>query len=130
MKTKYLYILVLLLSINSKVFSQQENLLNQMSDPSNSYFDIVIYASQFFSQNPSLTTEEDGIYAEYMRWKNFWEPRMYNSKDGAGNLNKANAMMSSFLFQPICTTASNFSGHWKPIGPLNYVGSGNFAVVK
>lgn len=120
MKTKLLYILILLFSINLEVFAQQENLLNQMSDPNNRYYDIVNYANQFFAQNPSLTTVEDGIYTEYLRWKNFWESRTYNSKNGSGNLTKGNAIVSSFLFQPICTIASSYSGHWQPIGPLSY----------
>ena len=120
---------------NGSVFSQEGinepgRILQSLMNEQANYYDVINYANNYFETNPSLMTEEDGIYTEYKRWRLFWSKRISNIGDEAGDIKFINnsyaryilgnqsTLPANYTLQPVCTTASGFVANWVPLGPI------------
>ncbi len=84
-KRKLVFIVIFLFLFISKSFPQgiddPGRRLQMLMDKPANFYEVENYAKSYFEANPSLITEEDGIYTEYERWHMFWSSRISNFGD-------------------------------------------------
>lgn len=115
-----IFIFYLLLNMNSFSMAQSPNFLKMMDDPTINYFTVVDSAENYFNNNQSQMDDEDGIYADYLRWKKYWQPRIGYLNGTPGDRTQASHIVANYLFTPICTSQVSQSANWKSLGPNSY----------
>jgi hypothetical protein len=71
MKKIYLFVLIILLGL---VFLPTDHGSAQNSD---NYYSIRDSLTTFYNANPSLKSEKEGNYLQFIRWQKFWGRRVY-----------------------------------------------------
>ncbi len=71
MKNLYMFLFLIVISIT--IFTRK-SVIAQSSD---NYYVIRDSLESYYGSHPSLKQEEDGEYAQYIRWKEFWKDRVY-----------------------------------------------------
>ena len=78
MKTKattlFLVLSILLMVSHANCQTTEQEIISfqdMMESSHSNYYDVVNRANQFFEQHPDLLNEDDGVYADFVRWKLF-----------------------------------------------------------
>ncbi len=133
---KLVFLATFIFLFTSKIFPQgiddPGRRLQMLMDKPANFYEVETFANSYFEANPSLTTEEDGIYTEYKRWQMFWSSRISNFGDKAGDLKyihnsyanyilgNPNQVLANYVLQPVCTTSSVFVANWTSLGPMSF----------
>lgn len=90
------------------------NLRYAMQASNANFNDITQIADNYFAANPD--NSEGGGYAQYNRWKMFWESRVSKPNESIGSFEYAKSALDLLLTNPICPS-SIFSPTWTSLGP-------------
>lgn len=98
------------------IFGQNEgfNLRYAMQASNANFNNITQIADNYFAANPD--NSEGGGYAQYNRWKLFWESRVSKPNESIGSFEYAKSALDLLLTNPICPS-SIFSPTWTSLGP-------------
>lgn len=109
-------IILLVLFTPIIVWGQGEgfNLRYAIQSSNANFYDIAQSADTYFAANPDNT--EGGGYAQYKRWKLFWESRVNKPNESVGSFEYAKQALDLLLTNPVCPS-SIFSPTWTSLGP-------------
>ena len=117
MKKLFSLVCAILISISNLNAQNASNLLKQLINDGNGYFEVVNKLDSIVNLDSTLIT--NGGYKEYLRWKAFWGDRIgYFEKTQEGDYRYALEAMHKYALTPRCSSPDNLTSNWELIGPV------------
>lgn len=98
------------------IIASRENAFSQDTD---NYYTIRDKWNTYYNSNPNLKLTEDGGYAHFLRWQEFWRTRVENgntSENGSFSIYR-NGIMNFYENKEYFTRSTNIYSDWHLLGP-------------